>query len=227
MPVHKLFSGSECLRGLDLEVGLQARHVNEKLRRVHRELQRQGEDTGWSEPEIDALPFVFTEGIAELDPELGPGVLAPLPHPLVAEALLDGQPVDFVVPPDPEGGFAPSLTIASSGAARAGAPEYVHVRHAVRDDGSVEDLNDDPGRRRCASTPVATAHATTSTSAATAGSRPRALSSPCRCRATCPPTRFVAAPDFYPNCDQRELVEWWSGSACRRRCATASGRRRR
>lgn len=207
VPVHKLFSGTECLRGLDLTVELSAHHVNEKLRRVHRELRRGGHDTGWDEPQIDRPPFIFTQGIAEFAPQLGPGVLAPLPHPLVAEALLDGEPVDFVVPPDPRGGFSPSLTVASSGRARR-APEYVHVRHAVRDDGSIEDLNDDPDAvdRVNAGGYRARHYLDFSGDGWIAASCPELAVQVPR---NVPAYSLVTAPDFYPNCDQRELVEWW------------------
>lgn len=207
VPVHKLFGGSECLRGLDLTVELSAHHVNEKLRRVHRELRRNGHDTGWDEPEIDRPPFIFTEGIAAFAPQLGPGVLAPLPHPLVAEALLDGEPIDFVVPPDPQGGFSPSLTVASDGRARH-APEYVHVRHAVRDDGTVEDLNDDPGvvQRVNAGGYRARHYVDFGGDGWVSASCPQVAVQVPR---NIPAYSLVTAPDFYPNCDQRELVEWW------------------
>lgn len=207
VPVHKLFGGSECLRGVDLTVQLSAHHVNEKLRRVHRELRRGGHDTGWDEPQIDRPPFIFTEGIAEFDHQLGPGLLAPLPHPLVAEALLDGKPVDFVVPPDPRGDFSPSLTVASDGRARH-APEYVHVRHAVRDDGSIEDLNDDPDavERVNAGGYRARHYLDFSGDGWIAASCPELAVQVPR---NVPAYSLVTAPDFYPNCDQRELVEWW------------------
>ena len=63
IPLHKIFSGEECISGLDsgLNVTLSANHINEKLRRIHMEV----EGTGWSFPEINDPPFVFTEGIAE------------------------------------------------------------------------------------------------------------------------------------------------------------------
>ena len=35
VPLHKLFSGPECLQGLDLDVTLSTSHSNEKLRRFH------------------------------------------------------------------------------------------------------------------------------------------------------------------------------------------------
>jgi hypothetical protein len=207
VPVHKLFSGPECLRRLDLTVELAAHHVNEKLRRVHRELHRVGHDTGWQEPQIDRPPFIFTDGIAELAPQIGPGVVAPLAHPLVAEARLDGEPVDFIVPPDPQGDFSPSLTIRSAGRARH-APEYVHVRHAVAADGSVEDLNDDPDvvRRVNAGGYRARHYLDFSGDGWVAASCPQLAVQVPR---NVPAYSLVAAPDFYPNYDQRELVEWW------------------
>lgn len=207
VPVHKLFSGPECLRGLDLTVELSAHHVNEKLRRIHRELRRVGHDTGWDEPQIDRPPFIFTEGIAAFAPQLGPGVLAPLVQPLVAPALLDGDPIDFVVPPDAQGGFSPSLTVASEGRARH-APEYVHVRHAVRDDGTVEDLNDDPGvvQRVNAGGYRARHYIDFSGDGWVSASCPQLAVQVPR---NVPAYSVVTAPDFYPNCDQRELVEWW------------------
>lgn len=207
VPVHKLFSGPECLRDLDLSVELEAHHVNEKLRRVHRELRRIGHDTGWDEPAIDRPPFIFTEGIAEFASQLGPGVLAPLAHPLVEEARLDGRPVDFIVPPDPQGDFSPSLTVRSAGRARH-APEYVHVRHAVDEAGNVEDLNDDPDvvQRVNAGGYRARHYLDFSGDGWVAASIPQLAVQVPR---NVPAYSLVTAPDFYPNCDQRELVEWW------------------
>src|SRR5262245_5552391 len=57
VPLHKLFSGPECLRGIDLTVSLRARHVNEKLKRVHLALAGQGFPTGWQEPALSRAPF--------------------------------------------------------------------------------------------------------------------------------------------------------------------------
>jgi hypothetical protein len=62
VPVHKLFSGAECLQGLSLTVGFRTQHLNEKIRRVHRFLRAQGHDSGWREPDIDQPPFAFTAG---------------------------------------------------------------------------------------------------------------------------------------------------------------------
>lgn len=210
VPLHKLFDGDECIRGLDLNVSLEAHHVNEKLRRVHLELRKKGQDTGWGEPDINNPPFIFTDGIAEwsTNPEHGNGLLMPVVHThLVEAARYQNKPLTFKVPPNPSNGFAPSLLIQSNGASRP-APEYVHVRHQVQPDGTIFDLNNQPdvadevrrggyeaqhyldftgdGWIDAIVPELATAF-------------PRQI----------PAYSLVTAPDFYPNCDQRELLEWW------------------
>lgn len=148
VPLHKLFSGDECVRGLDLSVALRVRHVNEKIRRVHQQLRKRGHDTGWEETDLDNPPFVFTEDIADLsrDPAHGAGVLVPFVHEkLVEPAEYLGEPLWFLVPPqtppEEENPWAPSLQIRSERGFRR-APEYVHVRHEIKEDGTIEDLND-------------------------------------------------------------------------------------
>ena len=214
VPIHKLFPGDECLRETSLTVGLEARHVNEKLRRVHRELGRLGHDTGWTAPDINGPPFIFTDRIAELEPGLGPGVLCPVPQPLVEEAALDGATVTFIVPPSTTDAFLPSLTIASVGATPNAddtpfrhAPEYVHVRHVEGPDGR-EDLNDDPDAvaRVRAGGYRAVHYVDFSGDGSIVAICPELAVQVPR---NVPAYSVVTAPDFYPNCDQRELLEWW------------------
>src|SRR5207302_2000615 len=60
VPVHQLFSGKECLRGLDLRVTLSATHINEKIYRIHKVLNQAPKTTA---------PYRFTEGIAKFSGE--------------------------------------------------------------------------------------------------------------------------------------------------------------
>src|SRR5262249_8359870 len=78
VPIHKLFSGKECLRGLNLRVSLSAKHVNEKIYRIHKALNQAPRDTS---------PYRFNDGIAAFsnDPDVGTGVLVPEPHPRLVE----------------------------------------------------------------------------------------------------------------------------------------------
>jgi hypothetical protein len=90
--IHKLFSGSECIHGLNFTVQLQCFHYNDKIRRVQLLLNE-------NPPAV--FPFRFTDGIAEFRsaPEVPPGLLFPVPHPrLVEPAKKDVQFVRYRVP---------------------------------------------------------------------------------------------------------------------------------
>ncbi len=210
VPLHKLFPGPECIRGLDLSLQLEAHHVNEKLRRLHRELRRKGHDPGVPVAELDRPPFRFSDGIAELSEAQadGPGLVVPDVHAqLVEPAERDGRAVTFNVPARAPNGLGPSLAVPPEGNFRH-APEFVHVRRLVQPDGSEVDLNDDPdvvGR------------------VSRGGYRARHfldftgdgwVEPTCPQLATALPLALAAyslvtAPDFYPATEQRELVEWW------------------
>lgn len=204
IPLHKLFGGAECLRGVPLTVGLATGHVNEKLRRIHLAL---GPDASWGRPDIDRPPFRFTEQIAELttDPDLDSGSVVPAVHPaLVAPADYEGRPLTFRVPPNRP--LSSSFNIAAEGLLRHG-PEYVHVRSLVEDDGTVTDLNRRPGVAQVVAAGEYRARhyldftgdgwvAAVVPELATAVPRRRSAYS------------LVAAPDFFPSTDQRELMEW-------------------
>ena len=102
VPIYKLFSGKECIEGLDLDVKLICNHINEKIRRIHMALNEVKDVvTGWGEPDISNPPFVFSEGIAEFsnDESLGSGLLVPVVHNrLVEEAKYQGKYLSFRVP---------------------------------------------------------------------------------------------------------------------------------
>jgi hypothetical protein len=204
LPLHKLFSGAECIRNRTLSVALRGTHVNEKLRRIHLAL---GPDASWGRPDIDRSPFRFTDGIAGLtaDPELDPGTLVPQPHAVLVEpASYQGKPLTFRVPPNRP--LSSSFNIEAEGLWRHG-PEYVHVRSRVDGNGKETDLNQRPD--------VVAA-------VAAGGYRARHyldftgdgwIEAVVPELATDVPRRrsaysLVAAPDFFPSTDQRELTEW-------------------
>ena len=109
VPLHKLFSGTECLRGLDLTVELSTGHRNDNLRRFHEVLANAGYTTGWQAPDIDQYPFVIEgDELAALstDPSHGSGWVLPSPHPFSEAATYQGQPLAFYSSPE----FAASAT---------------------------------------------------------------------------------------------------------------------
>lgn len=200
VPLHKLFSGNECIAGMTLAVNLQAQHKNEKLRRIHLEL---GAGSGWGEPDISQPPFVMTEGLADWLPEqaYGPGLMSAMPHKRLTEAAQYlGKPLTFNVPANP-GILISSLAIDGN------APEFVHIRHKVDDTGNVINLNRRPdmlGELRKGN--FKALHYLDFTGDGGIKAHCAALDPAIPQRVTA--YSLICAPDFYPLCDQRHLLEW-------------------
>jgi hypothetical protein len=115
VPLHKLFSGPECLQGLDLTVTLTTEHSNEKLRRFHTRMNTAGFYTGWDAPDINQFPFVIqgeTLAAFSTDPDHGSGWVMPAPHHLVDPAEYDGKPLTFYY--SQELAASPEITYSSS-----------------------------------------------------------------------------------------------------------------
>jgi hypothetical protein len=115
VPLHKLFSGPECLQGFDLTVTLSTEHSNEKLRRFHTRMNAAGFYTGWAAPEIDQFPFVIqgeTLAAFSSDADYGSGWVMPPPHPLVEPATHEGKPLTFYY--SKELAASPEITYSSS-----------------------------------------------------------------------------------------------------------------
>lgn len=213
VPLHKLFDGAECLQGHpNLQVRLTDRHINEKLRRIHLEFARRKFNGGWRQPQIDKPPFRFSENIAAFaaDPDAGTGLLVPAVHDTVVEAVqLDGKPLTYLVPKGSEiksrSDFSPSLEITATGPTRR-APEYVHARTAPKLDPS--DLNelDDPAAT-VKQGHYQAQHFTDFTGDGWIEAACPQLNA--EFPRFVPAYSLVTAPDFYPNCDQREVMDWW------------------
>ncbi|WP_248750519.1 hypothetical protein [Pseudomonas sp. MWU15-20650] len=185
VPLHKVFDGDECLAGMDLSVQLENHQVNEKIGQIHRRFR----DTGWQEPDILNPPFVITEGLCHwADVEtFAPGLLVPNARERLVElAYYQGRPLSFMMP--------------------AGTGGLVHGRHHVRDDGSIEDLNE---REDVDAIVKAGGYRALHYQDAMADGW---------VRAHCPALELesiaaysiIGAPDFFPLCGQRELKQWSS-----------------
>jgi hypothetical protein len=147
IPLHKLFDGDECLRDHDISVKLSANHANEKIRRSHLFFGANGHNGGWSEPDISKPPFIFSDGIAEMSTRASDGswLLTPVPQPLVKAAEYNGKPLTFMVPETTDGSawlaFESSLNLQAGQSGARAAPEYLHVRHKIDENGKEIDLN--------------------------------------------------------------------------------------
>jgi hypothetical protein len=199
VPVHKLFSGKECLRGLNLQVSLSATHVNEKIYRIHKTLNQAPRTTP---------PYRFTEGIAvfSTDRDHGTGTLVPEPHRRLVEPAesADGKPLTFLVP-------SGTTTFSSFDFRDASAPEYAHIRTEIRD-GQQVDLNDldekalmkklNGGNYKALHYVDFTGDGWVAVDCPELDDAPEIQGQPL------PAYSLVTAPDFFPSCDQRELTEW-------------------
>lgn len=200
VPLHKLFNGNECIAGMALDIELEAKHKNEKIRRIHLQL---APDSGWAEPHISQPPFVITDGLADWLPEpaYGPGLLAATPHEhLVKTALYQGKPLTFNVPDDPD-------LLVSSLAIDGDAPEFVHIRHRVDESGRVINLNRRPNMlAELQKGNFKAQHYQDCTADGAIQAKSMALDTvlPQRVAAY----SLICAPDFYPLCTQRHLMEW-------------------
>ncbi|TFF07615.1 hypothetical protein EXW72_13785 [Pseudomonas sp. BCA14] len=200
VPLHKLFNGNECIAGITLDVQLQAQHKNEKLRRIHLQL---GAESGWEEHHISQPAFVLTEGLGDWLPErvFGPGLMAATPRKhLVEAARYQGQPLTFNVP------TAPQLLVSSLRIPE-NAPEYVHIRHTVDDAGQVTNLNQRPDMLKVLEKGNFKAlHYLDFTADGWIQAQCAALDTAIAQRI--PAYSLICAPDFYPLCTQRHLIEW-------------------
>ena len=231
VPLHKLFSGTECIKGFDLDVKLGAQFVNKKLKRFHMFMAQNGLKTGWREPDINEYPFVMKDEIADFSgrSEDGQGLVMPKPHPLFERATYKGKPLAFEVPPgfsEADAGvsrwFSGMQILPGDGkqlfyeAYMDGlnphlgrpAPEYINTRHELRPDGSVVDLNSKRDLlKRVEEGGYQALHFIDYTAdgwvAAICPQLTEAI------KLNIPAYSPVAPPDFFPAVTQRALLEWW------------------
>ncbi len=101
VPLHKLFNGSECLRGENLQCELNAQHVNEKIKRFHLMMKKIGVNAGHNNDDLTKAPFTITEDLATVkySTDKASAWITPKPQPFVKVAEdEDGNKVSFIVP---------------------------------------------------------------------------------------------------------------------------------
>lgn len=204
IPLHKLFDGKECIKGLDLKIALNAHHKNDKIRRIHLGFGSQGHKTGWGEPDLSNPPFIFTENIAKLstDSTHGKGLLVPTVHPVILEqATYKGKPLTFK-PPDK---YRYDLTIEPS---LLNVPQYIDSRRVMLPDGQQKNLGEiDPTVLKTV-VPIdyEVVHIVDYTGEGSVGvdciGLPAEFSSPVAAYSVIGPL------DFFPYCDQRDFLDW-------------------
>ena len=204
IPLHKLFNGKECIKGYDLNVSYKSYHVNEKINRVYQYFRNNQTDYPIiSNDLLNKYPYTITEGIADIstNPEYGEGVLIPIVHDrLVEPAEYQGQKVTFLVPSESEF-FGSSLRLDKA------APEYVHVRHKIKNN-SLINLNDSKTLLEDIKNGDYNAqfYVDFTGDGWIQADCPELFH---EFRRNIPAYSLVTAPDFFHNVDQAELMEWY------------------
>lgn len=200
-PVHKLFAGTECLAGMDLQLEFQATLFNLKIQRIHRFLKTSPLPTGF--------PYVIRDAeIASVAtaPDLGPGWLVPKVRPrLVDPAIIDGIPITYRVSRKNVDTFAAFEGVPDTD--NLGLPAYVHARTRVQGK-ALEDLNDQLDVVAAMKKPASydALHYIDYT-----GEGWMTVASPQLAQSQLkilPAYVLVSAPDFFPSSGQFELSEW-------------------
>lgn len=228
VPIHKLFSGRECIRGLDLRVSLSCGLRNDEIAQFRHFLDQEGLKNNWTGETLEKYPFVIKDrqiGALSTLPEYGTGMLVPKPNPLTQPAKYQGHlltvPVDgaytsgqtnlqlssLQVLPPTEVGPPAYMDDAGQLLQRPG-PEYVNIRHRVLADGKIEDLNPRPDLQQVLR------HGGYDTLQYIDGAGDGWVEAHCpelephvdgRLAAYC----MVGLPDFFPKVTQRDLMQWW------------------
>lgn len=228
-PIHKLFSGPECITGLNLQVGLERGLRNDELAQFHRFLDLAGLENNWSGEVLEQFPFTIKDefiGSMSERPDFGEGVLEPRPSPLVTPAVYKGRLLTFPVDgsytskpwnmqlssmqilPGAEPGEEPRYMLDAAQDTQRPAPEYINIRHRLLPNGEIDDLNLRPDMNEIMSKGgYQTLHYID-----TAGDgwiEPRCPQLDGVVEANLPAYCMVGLPDFFPKVTQRELMVWW------------------
>ncbi|MFN5238132.1 MAG: hypothetical protein ACK5FV_13280 [Bacteroidota bacterium] len=229
VPVHKLFSGTECISGMNLEVRYDRGMQNDEIASFHNTIHGQGLTTGWTGSDLENYPFVIKdEKIASLSVKEsdGSGLLVPLPDKLIREAYYKGERLTFphsavqgrdrrnvqisslfVMPASSET-LEPGYYLDSDQDSPRNAPEYINVRHQVRN-GQVHNLNDHPDVIAVIRKGGYDAqHYIDSAGDGWVGVTCKQLEQS-GITATMPAFCAVGLPDFLPDLNQRDLMAWW------------------
>lgn len=211
VPMHKLFNGGECVEGFYIQLEITTKHFNDKVRRVHLALQREGTNTGWSGEDFNREPFLISNGLTQWDQRQG--LMVPEPHPLVEPAVTkDGRIVTFPTPP-----HHPRLPGTASlhfepilGAHRS--PEFVHAKHALANgqivflqnsQEKIDQIVDEGG--------YDAVNFIDHTGDGFLSARCAALAAEITIHL--PAYSIIGQPDFFPLVKQRDLYDWWQTSA--------------
>jgi hypothetical protein len=229
VPLHKLFSGRECIDGLDLRIEMRCGLRNDGLAQFHRFLDANGLQNNWRGEDLENFPFVIKDkmiGLLSERPDFADGTLEPQPNPLVTPAQYRGRlltfPVDGDYTSDPKNlqlasmqilpasgdGAEPRYMADSAQNTQRPAPQYINIRHRVLPNGQIDNLNLRPDMDEIiARGGYQALHYFDGVGDGWIEASCRQLEN--RVDAVLPAYCMIALPDFFPKVTQRDLMVWW------------------
>lgn len=211
VPLHRLFNGQECLKGLNLTVELEGMHANQKIAKLHGRLEQLGIDTGFSEQDRSNAPFTEKSGIANFVKTYtsGGSLLEPAPQPLATRTSYKNEPLSFPSPNMNSTGvydsFSPTLSFDEPQVPVRPYPEYAHTRFMV-ENGSTSYFGGQPNTIAVA---TAGGYRALNVSDGTADGYIKSNVTGLPNLRSVAAYSLISAPDFFPAVDQREVSEWW------------------
>jgi hypothetical protein len=228
VPIHKLFNGPDCLRGMSIALEMRCGLQNDALATFHRFLQYHGYRNNYYGDVLEEYPFTIRNGeIASLSPkpEDGTGLLVPKAGPLIREAIYQGKrltwPVDHdylghprnletsspYVLPNPVESSTIDYVAGAQQERRRVAPQFVNARHRVWA-GNVENLNNRSDLMQALALGDFDAqHYIDSAGEGWVMADCKQLRDE-GIAETVPAFCMVGNPDFLPNVSQRDLMNW-------------------
>ena len=205
VPVHKVFAGRDCVRGVNVTVDLKPRLFNLKLQRIHKALG--------TTPLPSGYPYVIQDAAIAAwatDPDLGRWWLEPVVRKsLVEPAVVAGKPLTFRVTPGRVDPFA-AVELPGQGEFRGmeinRGPSYVHGRTKVVNGERIDLNRESDVVAAMKKAPYEALHYIDFTGEGWIEAIVPELTA--RGVKTQVAYAVVAAPDFFPSSGQYELSEW-------------------
>jgi hypothetical protein len=213
VPLHKLFSGEECIRDRCIDLRYFTDHSNEKLRRIHLWMEKGDYPVGFSGKLLKQPPFVLPESelVDVIATQGGSLRVEPLAKPLVQEVSIDYHSLAFSVVPGGATNSA-SFRIPSRPSGARSAPEYVYVRQeAAEESAPARNLNQSHNVVKEVNTGDYKAqhyvdHTGDGWIRAECGDLAYDVSQYLAAYS------LIAAPDLYPAVREAEVLNWWTRS---------------
>ena len=212
VPLQKLFSGAECIRGRTLNLQYSTDHRNEKLRRIHLYLEQKGYPTRYTGAILNSPPFVLQEdALARITSTAGGSLLVtPLARPLAEEVTLNDAGMGLHIVP---GGATPeaSFRIPCRPGGGRQSPEYVYARQELTEGGRGKNLNGAPDVARVVNLGEYTAqHYLDHTG--DGWIQPRCDGLSLELGQELAAYSILAAPDLFPSVKLVNIFDWWTNS---------------